>query len=99
MMSLTVMVLTPDPLVCTLFAIFLCILMTRLVVFLILGLLFSHQQDLSQNMIFFSLTCPYQLELDHRNILVLKFLFISKFETQFYSCIRSMNFPHSLLPL
>ena len=49
-MSLTVMGLTPDPLVRTLFALFLGILLIALVVFW--GLTFFYQQELSSNVIF-----------------------------------------------
>ena len=63
MMILTMMGLTPDPLVRTIFAIFLCVLAILLVVLVFWGLAFSYQQELNPNGIFLCLSCSYQHEL------------------------------------
>ena len=52
MMSLTNLGLTPDPLVRTLLAPFLCVSVIPLVVLLCWGLTFSHQQELGPKVIF-----------------------------------------------
>ena len=63
MMILTMMGLTPDPLVRTIFSIFLCVLAILLVVLVFWGLAFSYQQELNPNGIFLCLSCSYQHEL------------------------------------
>ena len=51
MMILTNLGLTPDPLVHTMFMIFLCVLISDLVVLVLWGLTFLHQQELSPKMV------------------------------------------------
>ena len=52
--------LTLDPLVRTIFALFLCVLTIMLVVLVVWGLAFLYQQDSIPNAIFLSLLCSYQ---------------------------------------
>ena len=105
MMSLTMMGLTPDILVCTLFATFLCILKIPLVVLVVWGLLFLYQQESSPNSIVLCLICSYQYESNPKVVDSFKCFgaqipyFISKFETQFYSYSRRLTTYHSLLQL
>ena len=56
-MSLTMMGLTPGPLVRTLFPLFICILPVPLVVLVAWGLLFLQQQESSPNVIFLLFFC------------------------------------------
>ena len=51
MMSLTNLDLTPDPLVRTLFTLFLCVLTSLLVLLVFWGLKFLHQQELSPEVV------------------------------------------------
>ena len=79
MMSLTNLGLTLDPMVRTLFALFLCIFTIMLVVLVFWGLMFSHQQDSITKVIFLRLTFFYQQEsipkvVDSLKMLALKFL-------------------------
>ena len=60
MMILTVMGLTSDSLVRTIFALFLCVSMIQLVVLVFWGLAFLYQQEASPNVKFFSLACSHQ---------------------------------------
>ena len=60
MMSLMMIGLTPDPLVRTLFKLFICLLMIMLVVLVVWGLALVYQQKLSPNVIFLRLECSYQ---------------------------------------
>ena len=81
MVSLRMMGLTPDSLVCTLFSIFFCILTIKLVVLVFLGLKFLYQQEFSTNVIF-CVCCvrtdrsQVQRWLTYRNVLALKFLIL-----------------------
>ena len=59
-LSLTMVVLNPDPLVCTVFANFLSILTILLVVLVFWGLAFLYQQELSPDVIFLRFLCSYQ---------------------------------------
>ena len=54
--------LTADPLVCTLFPLFLCVLMISLVVLVYQGLEFLYQQESIPNVIFLRFLCLYQYE-------------------------------------
>ena len=105
MISLTNLELTPYPLVCSLFAIFICVLTIPLVVLMFWGLEFLHQQESSPILIFLRLTCLYQHELNTKVVNSLKYFwdqipyFLSKFETQFYSYSCSHTLTHLLQPL
>ena len=90
MMSLTNLGMTPDPLVCTLFALFLCVLAILLVVLVFWGLAFgSHQQESSPKVIFCvwrvrTNSSQFQRWLTHRKQIGAQIpYFLSKFETQF----------------
>ena len=60
MMSLTNLGLTPSPLVCTLSALFICVMKSLLLVFW--GLTFPHQWESSPLLVFFHLAFLYQKE-------------------------------------
>ena len=59
-MILTMMGLTMDPLVPTLFVLFICVLTIPLVVLVVWCLAFLYQQELSPNVIVLRLICSYQ---------------------------------------
>ena len=105
MTSLTTMGLNPDPLVCTIFTLFICILTILLVVLVVWGLTSSYQQESSPKVTFLRLTCSYQQETITKVVDSSKCFgsqipyFISKFETQFYSYSRGQTLHHSLQPL
>ena len=105
MMSLMMMGLNPDPLVRTLFGIFIFILIIPLVVLVVWGQAFLHQQDSSPKVIFLSLTCLYQQDLSPKVVDSSEYFgaqipyFLSKLETQFYRFSRSQTLTPSLQPL
>ena len=74
-----IMGLTPDPVVRTLFALFVCVLKVLLVLLVVWGLYILYQQESSTNVMFFICrVCinmsQFQIWLTHRNVLTLKFL-------------------------
>ena len=102
MMSLTNMGLTPDPLVCTPFTLFIWVLTSPLVVLVFWGLTFSHQQESIPKVIFFPLMFSYQQESSPKVVNSLKcfgaqiIYSLSKFENKFYIYSHSQTFPSSL---
>ena len=105
MMSLKNFGLTPDPLVRTIFALFIFILTILMVVLVFWYLKFLHQQESSSMVIFLHLTFLYQQESITKVVDSLKCFgaqipyFLSKFETQFYSYSHSQTVPRLLQPL
>ena len=97
--------LTMDPLVRNIFALFICVLTSPLVVLVFWGLMFSHQQESSKNVIFFCLMFLYQQDSIPNVVDSLKYFgakiicSLSKFENQFYSYSHSQTFPCLLQPL
>ena len=84
MTSLKNLGLTPDPLVHTLFALFLCVLARPLVVLVFWGLTFLHQQESIPKVIFFlpkihTDRSQVQRWSTHQNVLALKFLIFSPY--------------------
>ena len=82
MMSMTMMCLTPDPLVCTLFALFLCVLKIPLVVLVVWVLNFCKNRSQVQMWCFeFFCVCSnrsqFQRWSNHRKKLALKFIVFS----------------------
>ena len=98
-MSLTNLDLTPDPLVRTLFALFLCILTRSLVVLVFWGLKFLHQQELSPKVMFLCLKFPYEQESIQKVVksskkLPLKFLiFFPNLKLRFIVIVVVIFFP------
>ena len=81
MMILKNLILTPYPLVCTIFVVFLCVLVITLVVLVFWVLTFLHQQESSPKVIFLRLALSYQQEsspnlVDSLKCLALKFLIL-----------------------
>ena len=105
MMSLMNLGLTPDPLIHTLFALFIFVFTTTLLVLGFWDLVFLHPQEVSITVIFLRLMCLYQHESSPKVVDSSKCFgaqipyFISKFETQFYFFSRIQTLPHSLQPL
>ena len=97
-MSLTRLVLTLDILLRNIFALYICLLTSLLVVLVFWALTFLHQQELSPKGIFLYLAFSYQQELSSKVVDSLKCFgaqipyFLSKFENQFYSYSRIQNF-------
>ena len=97
--------LTPDPLVRTLFAFFICVLMITLVVLVVWVLVFCYQQESIPNIILLHLMCSYQYEsnpkvFDSSKCFSTQIIYYpSKFETQFYSYNCSLTSTCSLLML
>ena len=54
--------ITPNPLVRTIFALFLCVLNILLVVLVVWCMVFLHQYESIPNVIFLHLTCSYQYD-------------------------------------
>ena len=105
MISLKNLGLTPNPLVSTLFELFLCVFTILLVVLLFGGPQFFHKQKSSSQVIFMGLNFSYQQNLSPKVVNSLKCFgvkitsFLSKFETQFYSYSRRQTLLHSLQTL